>query len=475
MNIPHENELFIGGRWVPPATTDTADVISPATGRLVCTLPRPSVSDADAAVAAALEAFPRWSALSQDERRDHVARFCAALDSRLDDINAAWAIEAGMPLRDGAELTSAASELWNHALETAKTLEATEIRDSYMGPVEIRREPLGPTVAIVAFNGPHMQTALAVVPGLIVGNPVIIKLPPLNRMLGYVLADAAAEAALPAGVLSILAGDAEVSEHLVQHADVAAVHFTGGTEVGAAIMRSCAERVAHVTLELGGKSAAIVVADADLDTTVPALVASLAQYSGQICVAMTRILVAREIHDEVVERLVAGFAALRIGDPSDPDTEWGPLAGPQFLERAQGYIERAVAAGATVACGGSRPTGHDEGWYLEPTLLTGVSNDMEVAQNEIFGPVFCVIPFDDVDHAVELANDSRFGLAGSVFTRDPDLARDVARRVRSGVFAINATFPRLTGPFGGMKQSGFGREGGVEGFWELTSTKAIAL
>jgi betaine-aldehyde dehydrogenase len=475
VHVPHENELFIAGRWMAPATSRTAEVVSPADGRVLRTLPLPSAADAEAAVQGAARAFPAWSALSLAERRDHVARFCAALDARLDEINAAWALEAGMPLRDGKELTAAASELWNHALEVAKTLDPTEIRETYMGPVEIRREPLGPTVAIVAFNGPHMQTALAVVPGLIVGNPVVIKLPPLNRMLGYFLADAAAEAGLPEGVLSVLAGDADVSEYLVGHPDVAAVHFTGGNEVGSAIMRACADRVAHVTLELGGKSAAIVAADADLDQAVPALVGSLAQYSGQICVAMTRILVAREIHDELVERLVAGFAALRVGDPSDPATQWGPLAGERFRERAEGYISRAVAAGATVACGGSRPAGHAEGWYLEPTLLTGVTNDMEVARNEIFGPVFCVIPFDSLDEAVEIANDSRYGLAGAVFTRNTAAARDVARRVRTGVFAINATFPRLTGPFGGMKQSGFGREGGVEGFWELTSTRSIAL
>jgi betaine-aldehyde dehydrogenase len=344
-----------------------------------------------------------------------------------------------------------------------------------MGPVEIRREPLGPTVAIVAFNGPHMQTALAIVPGLIVGNPFVLKLPPLNRMLGYFLADAADEAGFPEGVFSVLAGETDVSEYLVSHEQVAAVHFTGGNEVGSSIMHACADRVAHVTLELGGKSAAIVAADADLDIAVPALVGSLAQYSGQICVAMTRILAAREIHDELVERLAAGFAALRIGDPADPATEWGPLAGARFRDRAEGYIARAVEAGATVAYGGRRPPGFDSGYYLEPTLLSGVTNDMEAAQNEIFGPVFCVIPFDDLDDAVSLANDSRYGLAGSVFTTNPDAARDVARRVRTGVFAINATFPRLTGPFGGMKQSGFGREGGLEGFYELTATKSIAL
>jgi acyl-CoA reductase-like NAD-dependent aldehyde dehydrogenase len=474
MDVPHADELFIGSRWVQPRSTEHADVVSPYTADVVRTLPRPVVADAEAAVAAAASAFEAWNALPLSARHRTVARFAAELDKRLDDINRVWAIEAGMPLRNGQDLTASASALWNRALDEALSAPWVEVRNTPMGDVEIRHEGIGPTVGIVAFNGPHMQFALAIIPALLAGNTMIIKLPPECRLLGYLFADAADHAEFPDGVLSILAGDADVSQYLVEHPQIAAVHFTGGTEVGRAVMHSCADRVANVVLELGGKSAAIVAADADLDLAIPALVDSMALYSGQICVAMTRLLVAREIHDVVVERLVDGLRGLRTGDPLGPDTTWGPLAAERFRERAEGYIERAVAAGATVAHGGGRPD-DQAGYFLQPTLLTGVTNDMEVAQNEIFGPVFCVIPFDGIDDAVRIANDSRYGLSGSIFTTDRETGIDVARRVRSGVFVINATFPCLAAPFGGMKQSGFGREGGPEGLFALTQLKAVTL
>ncbi|ABG99252.1 probable betaine-aldehyde dehydrogenase (plasmid) [Rhodococcus jostii RHA1] len=474
MNVPHANELFIGSRWVAPQGSELADVVAPFGGRVIRQLPRPTVDDAKLAVAQAQEAFGAWADLTHDARGEIVTRFCGALDKRLDEIVRVWALEAGMPFRNGDELTKAASDLWNRALDESRTAPWIETRETSMGRIEVRQEPIGPTVGIVAFNGPHMQFALAIIPGLLAGNTMIIKLPPECRMLGYLFADAAAEADFPPGVLSILAGDADVSQYLVEHPGIAAVHFTGGTEVGMSVMHACADRVANLVLELGGKSAAIVAADADLDLAVPALVDAMALYSGQICVAMTRLLVAREIHDEVVDRLVAGLEALTMGDPANLDTTWGPLAAPRFLDRAENYIERAVAGGATIATGGARPSGL-EGYFLEPTLLTNVNNDMEAAQNEIFGPVFCVIPFDNLDEAVAIANDSRYGLSGSVFTTDEQAGLDVARRVRSGVFIINGTFPCLAAPFGGVKQSGFGREGGPEGLFALTQTKSITL
>jgi betaine-aldehyde dehydrogenase len=253
------------------------------------------------------------------------------------------------------------------------------------------------------------------------------------------------------------------------------VHFTGGSEIGAEIMKVCADRMARVTLELGGKSAAIIASDANLEDVVPVLAGGLTMMSGQMCIAMSRILVARPLHDELVERLVTFFSDVRIGDPLDPETVWGPLASKRARERAEGYIRRAVDEGAQVACGGTRPAEFPDGNFLTPTVLTNVNNDMEVAQQEVFGPVFSVIPFDSIEEAVHLANASKYGLAGSIFTQDEGLALDVARRIRTGAFCINATFPCLTAPFGGMKQSGFGREGGIEGLLELTNIKSIAL
>lgn len=474
MQVPRENELFIGSRWRTPRSSEMADVVAPFDASVVRQLPRPTIEDAKVAIDFASDAFPGWNALTVAERHTCVARFCAGLDKRADSIAEVWALESGMPISQCRDLTGAASELWNLALAQALEAPWVEIRDTSLGRLEVRREGIGPTVGIVAFNGPHMQFALAIVPALLAGNSMIVKLPPECRMLGYIFAEAAAEASFPEGVFSIVAGDADVSQYLVEHPSVDAVHFTGGTEVGTSVMHACADRVANVVLELGGKSAAIVNADADLDTVIPTLVDSMALYSGQICVAMTRFLVAREIHDQVVEGLVAGLRELKMGDPRDPETNWGPLAAERFRERAEGYVERAVADGATIAYGGNRPAGFD-GYFLEPTLLTNVSNDMEVAQNEIFGPVFAVIPFDDIDEAVDLANDSKYGLSGSVFTTDEEVGLKVARGVRSGVFILNGTFPCLAAPFGGMKQSGFGREGGPEGLFALTQTKSITL
>jgi len=474
-DISHTDELFIAGRWVAPHSTVRADAVAPFDRQVIASLPVPDVVDADKAVAAAVVAFEAWNAASLEERLEPVSRFCAALDARREEISRLWAEEAGMAVATATDLTNAASDFWNKALADVASLPWSEVREDPLGRVEVHREGIGPTVAIVAFNGPHMQFALAVIPGLLAGNTMIIKLPPEVRALGYLFGEAAEEAGFPEGVVSILAADVDVSSHLVSHPDVAAVHFTGGTEVGTSVMHACADRVAHVTLELGGKSAAIVAADADLDFTVPQLVDCMAMYSGQICVTMSRLLIAREIHDEVVERLLEGLAGLTIGNPLDPETTWGPLASERYRERAEGYIERAVAAGATIAYGGKRPEGFDDGYFLEPTLLTNVTNDMEVAQDEIFGPVYCVIAFDQLDDAVRLANDSRYGLSGSIFTTDERRGREIARRVRSGVFIINATFPCLVGPFGGMKQSGFGREGGPEGAFELTAVKTITL
>lgn len=475
MRIPHSTELFIGSNWVTPATDAVADVVSPADGRVVTTLPSPAIPDADRAVASAKDAFPAWNSLAKDERLSIVSKFCDGLKQRHSEINAAWVLECGMTVQDAQGLTDGATEVWEIALETAKTIEFEQVRETQMGRIEVRHEGIGPTVVSVAFNGPHMQLALAIVPALIGGNTVIMKLPPENRLLGYYIAEAAEKAEFPAGVFSVLAGDVEVSAHLVEHADVEAIHFTGGNAVGASIMRAASNRSARVVLELGGKSAAIVLEDADLDQVVPQLVESWSLYSGQICVALTRILVARSIYDEFVARASDELAKLRVGDPADPETQWGPLINARAVERAERFVASAVEAGARVAHGGERLADRDAGHWYPPTLLADVNNDMEVAQEDIFGPVFVVIPFDTLEEAIEIANDSKYGLAGAVFTSNHELGWSIARRVQTGSIAINDTFPRLTGPFGGVKQSGFGREGGPEGFFQLTNPKTIAL
>jgi acyl-CoA reductase-like NAD-dependent aldehyde dehydrogenase len=475
VQLTHPDKLFIGSLWVAPQTGDMVSIISPSTEDVVCELPAVTQADAERAVETAREAFGAWSAMPFADRRDIVAQFCDELKARVDQIRDVWAVEAGMPVAVGEMFNAGMAMILDDMVAISETITMSEVRQTLAGPVQVRREPIGPTLAIVTYNGPHTEIALAVVPALMAGNTFVIKLPPESQMLGYVFADAADAAGFPPGVLSIFSADADVSRYLVAHEQIDAVHFTGGTEIGAEIVQECAKRIARVTLELGGKSAAIVAEDADLDAALPHLIGAMTTYCGQICVAMTRIVVPRSRHDEIVDRLVAGLEAVCIGDPLSRETQYGPLAASRVRARAEGYIERAVAAGARIASGGKRPEHLERGWYLEPTLLVDVDNAMEVAQNEIFGPVICVIPYDTIEEAIEIANDSRYGLSGSVFTTDPATADTVAGRVRSGTFAINAAFPSMLAPFGGMKQSGLGSEGGREAFFELTNLKSIAL
>jgi acyl-CoA reductase-like NAD-dependent aldehyde dehydrogenase len=341
--------------------------------------------------------------------------------------------------------------------------------------VVTRSTPVGPVLSIITYNGPGTEIAFGVLPALLMGNTVIIKLPPENRLVGQYIAQAFSDVGFPPGVVNLLTADVAVSKHLVAHEEIDLVHFTGGTEIGQQIAASCAKRVARVVLELGGKAAAIVADDADFNAVLPSLVAGMTTYQGQLCVALTRILVSRQRHDELVGQLVGALAQIKIGDPADPGISYGPMPSERIRARAEGYIARAIDQGATVAYGGHRPPGLEQGFFLEPTLLTNVTNDMEIAQNEIFGPVFAVIPYDDIDDAVRIANDSKYGLASSIYTASDDLAWDVARRVRVGAFSINGNFPCLTAPYGGVKKSGYGRVAGPEGMLELTSIKQIVI
>jgi acyl-CoA reductase-like NAD-dependent aldehyde dehydrogenase len=474
-DVPHDSEILIGGRWVKPATGATAPVTSAASGQVVATLPDASPEDGAAAVTAALAAFTDgcWRALSVGERLEAVHRFRRALEERIEQFNRAWSIESGIPISLAESFAQMSWLIADENLKLAEDVPLRETRATAAGTVEIRHEPLGPVLVILTYNGPLIEIGMAVIPALAVGNTVIVKLPPESRMVGHVLADAVAAAEFPAGVFSIITADVEVSRRLVADARVAAVHFTGGTEIGADVATSCAKRIAHVTLELGGKAAAIMADDVDFDEVLPTLLSGMTPYQGQLCVAVTRVLVSRQRHDELVEKLVAAFGSLKVGDPLDPATEFGPLPGEKVRSRSERYIASAVDQGARIAHGGKRPAALPDGFYLEPTLLTNVRPDMDVFQNEIFGPVYCVIPYDSMDEAVTIANDTKYGLASSIYTNDMALADDVASRVDVGAFGINGSFPCLTAPYGGVKQSGYGRACGVEGLLELTRIKTI--
>lgn len=473
--VPHPNEVFIGGRWVAPATDQTVSVVSPYTEETLVDLATASIADADRAVAEAKEAFERgpWRTMSVEERLVPVRAFRDELERRIGEIDQAWCEEIGIPITIARSFDDLTFIIADDGLNLAATTPLVETRETPAGTVTLRHEPIGPVLAILTYNGPIIELGMAVLPGLAVGNPIIVKLPPESRMVGHIVADCAAAAGFPDGVFSVFTADVEVSKQLVAHEDIAAVHFTGGTEIGADVAATCARRIAPVTLELGGKAAAILTEETDLDAILPTLVGGMTTLQGQMCVATTRVLVPRSRQEELMQLLVAAFDQTVIGDPRDERTTYGPMPSERIRTRAEGYIARAVEQGATVAYGGKRPAGIDHGYFLEPTLLTNVTPDMEVAQNEIFGPVYAVIPYDDIDEAISITNGTKYGLASSIYTDDTELAAYVASRVDVGSFAINGGFPCLTAPYGGFKQSGYGRSSGVEGLLDLTRIKSI--
>jgi betaine-aldehyde dehydrogenase len=314
-----------------------------------------------------------------------------------------------------------------------------------------------------------------IAPALAAGCTVVLKAPVQGPLSVYLLAELAADI-FPPGVLNVLVADVPASQHLVAHPGVDKVSFTGSTAVGRRIGAVCGGDIRRMTLELGGKSAAVILEDADLDAAVPAIVgSSVAMLMGEICTAQTRILAPRSRYDEIVDRLAAQIAALPVGDPRDRTVAIGPLVTREHRERVEGFIALGRAEGAEVRAGGGRPEGLPRGWYVEPTLFAGADNGMRIAREEIFGPVAVVIPHDGRDDAVAIANDSPFGLSGTVWTTDNDAALDVARRVRTGTFALNTYTVDPSTPFGGFKQSGVGREMGREGVDAFIEFKSIAL
>lgn len=337
------------------------------------------------------------------------------------------------------------------------------------------REPVGVVGAIIPWNAPLMLTAYKVAPALLAGCTVILKASPEAPGEAYVLAEVAESVGLPAGVLNVVTADREVSELLVRDPRVDKITFTGSTAAGRKIASICGERIARVTLELGGKSAAVILDDMDLGVAASTLAGAECFLSGQVCSSLTRIVVSRSRHDEFVDALASAFSQIRVGDPFDAETQMGPLAMSRQRDRVESYIAKGVADGATLATGGGRPEHLDRGWFIEPTVFGNVDNSSPIAQDEIFGPVLSVIPADDERDAVKIANDTIYGLNASVFTTDVDRAREVAGQLRSGTVGHNNFRTDFGVAFGGFKQSGIGREGGTEGLLPFLETKTVIL
>ncbi|MBX7551386.1 aldehyde dehydrogenase [Streptomyces sp. NPDC004232] len=476
--LMEHGQLFIGGELTDPAGKDVIEVISPHTEEVVGRVPHASRADVDHAVAVARRAFDEgpWPRATQEERIEVVTRIKDGIAARHEEIARVISSENGSPY-SWSVLAQAlgAMMVWDAAIRVAQGYVYEERRDGVLGPILVRREPVGVVAAVVPWNVPQFVAAAKLAPALLAGCTVVLKPSPESPLDAYLLAEIARDAGLPEGVLSVLPADREVSEHLVGHPGIDKVSFTGSVAAGKRVMEVAARHLTRVTLELGGKSAAVVLPDADVATAVAGIVPAAWMNNGQACVAQTRILVPRTRYDEYADAFAAAASALRVGDPLDPATQVGPLVARRQQQRNLDYIRIGQEEGAKILTGGGRPAGLERGWYVEPTLFGDVHNGMRIAREEIFGPVICLLPYGDEDEAVKIANDSDYGLSGSVWTADVEHGIEVARRVRTGTYSVNTFSLDMLGPFGGYKNSGLGREFGPEGYGEYLEHKMIHL
>ncbi|MBQ1122670.1 aldehyde dehydrogenase [Streptomyces sp. B15] len=471
-------QLYIGGTFTDPAGGEAIEVVSPHTEQPIGRVPHASREDVDRAVRAARESFDSgvWAQRPLAERIETVTRIKDAFAVRSEEIAKVISAQNGTPYTSAVMVQSlAAMMVWDTAVKIAAHFRHEERRAGVLGPLLVRREPVGVVAAVVPWNVPQFTAAAKLAPALLAGCSAILKVSPETPLDAYLLAEIADEAGLPPGVLSILPADREVSEYLVGHPGVDKVSFTGSVAAGKRVMEVASRNLTRVTLELGGKSAAVILPDADLEAAVAGITPFAWMINGQACVAQTRILAPRSRYDEIAERFKAAADGLRVGDPLDPATEVGPLVAERQRRRCLDYIALGQEEGAKVLAGGGRPESMPTGWYVEPTLFGDVDNAMRIAREEIFGPVICLLPYEDEEEAVRIANDSDYGLSGSVWTADTERGIDIARRVRTGTYSVNTFSLDMLGPFGGYKNSGIGREFGPEGYAEYLEHKMIHL
>ena len=471
-------KLFIGGDWVNPSTNRMIEVVSPTTENVVFRVAEAAEADVDRAVAAAREAFDQgpWPRLTPAQRANYLSELAQLLRTRKDDLARAWTEQVGVIFSFAQVSPEYSLGVLDACVGLASSFDFIEKRPGAFGAAGfLVREPVGVVATIAPWNAPLVAMLNKISPALLAGCSVVMKPAPQTPVDAYIIAECAAAAGFPPGVINLIAAETEASDYLVRQPGVDKVSFTGSLATGKRIASVCGDRIARVTLELGGKSAGIILDDYDLAEAAGSLASGLCMLSGQNCAALTRVIVSRQRHDELVELLVEQLKEVRIGDPYDPETQVGPLAMKRQRERVEAYIAKGQAEGAQLALGGSRPSGLDRGYFIEPTVFANVDNAMAIAQEEIFGPVICVIPCEDEADAIRIANDSPFGLAGAVYTTDTDRAYRVARQLRTGTVGQNGPLADFSIAFGGFKQSGLGREGGVEGLMPYLETKTLLL
>ncbi|MER7850547.1 aldehyde dehydrogenase [Kitasatospora sp. NPDC096077] len=476
------DRLFIGGSWTEPSETEPLVIRSPHDGTVIGRAAQARPVDVDRAVAAARASFEQgvWRETPPLERVAVLRRFNALREAAAERIaelisaengSAAWFARAGQPglTRQANAYLKAAEEFdW----------ERTLIPSDPASPVRsvVRREAVGVVAAVIPWNSPFSSATSKILPALLAGNSVVLKVSPENSLSMGLLAELLEQVGLPEGVISVLPADRETSEYLVSHPEVDKIAFTGSTRAGRRIASIAGEQLKRVSLELGGKSAAVILPDADVRAAVQGLKFSSLLNNGESCIAQTRILAPRSRYEEVVAALKELVESLKVGDPSDPDTFIGPMIRPDQQERVRHYIALGIEEGARLVTGGPQvPEGLERGNYVTPTLFADVDNSMAIAQEEIFGPVLVVIAYDDEDEAVRIANDSEYGLSGGVWSSDEGHALAIARRIRTGTVTVNGAAVGFDGPFGGFKASGIGREYGAVGLGSYTEYKTITL
>jgi aldehyde dehydrogenase (NAD+) len=477
-SIRHADKFFIGGRWVEPSSASMFDVIDSGTEEVLVRVAEARAADLARAVGAAREAFDRgpWPRMTPAERAGYLRAFADGLAGRSEELGQFWTRQSGVVWARGQITGRVGASLMNSYAALADTFLFEEpVTPTSGGQFGLKvREPVGVVGAIIPWNAP-IYACVKLAPALLAGCTTILKASPEAPGESYIIAEVAESIGLPPGVLNMVTADREVSELLVRDPRVDKISFTGSTAAGRRIASLCGERIARVTLELGGKSAAVVLDDMDLGVAAQTLGAAECFLTGQVCSSLTRVVVTRSRHDELVDALSDVFSRTRVGDPFDQATQMGPLATSRQRDRVESYLAKGVAEGATLVTGGERPKHLERGWYIEPTLFGNVENSSIIAQEEIFGPVLCVIPADDEEDAIAIANDTIYGLNSSVFTHDVDRAREVARKLRSGTVGHNAARSDFGIAAGGFKQSGVGREGGVEGLLPFVETKTVIL
>ena len=468
-------KLFIGGRWVAPSGREMIDVHNAGTGEVMGRVPAGSAKDVDVAVAAARRAFESWSNTSADQRAELLGKISANLKARADELAKTIAQEVGMPLKLAGRI-QAGLPIANFA-NFAKLLKEF-VFENRVGNSLVVREPVGVVAAITPWNYPLHQIALKVAPALAAGCTVVLKPSEVAPFNAFILAEAIEAAGLPQGVFNLVTGfGADAGEALVKHRDIDMISFTGSTRAGKRISELAAQSVKRVALELGGKSASVILDDADLATAVKGTVNGCYLNSGQTCTALTRMLVPDSLYQDAARIAAEVAKSFTVGDPLAETTRLGPLSSQAQLERVRGYIRKGLQEGAELLAGGAEPPEGvpPGGYYVKPTVFGRVRNDMTIAREEIFGPVLSIIAYKDEEDAVRIANDTVYGLAGAVWSRDEARAQRVARRIRAGQVDVNGGAFNMNAPFGGFKQSGHGREAGVYGLEEFLEYKSLQL